>query len=158
VVEAVDKIPIVGNGDVRTVADARVMRQQTGCAAVAIGRGALLNPWIFKQLQSQETSGNLGISPSYQDHVDFMRRHFSLLVADRGEHFGCLQFRKVANWYCKVLRPGKEIQQRLVRLSNVTEFREIAQELTERVKVLGRPSCPRQADAIPVPSGPISHW
>jgi tRNA-dihydrouridine synthase B len=158
VVDAVERIPIIGNGDVRTVADACTMRRQTGCTAVAIGRGALLNPWIFKQLASQETSGDFGVSPSNQDHVDFMRRHFSLLVADRGEHFGCLQFRKVGNWYCKVLRPGKDIQQRLVRLSSVTEFREIAQEMMERVKMAAHPCDLTRPDAVPVPSGPISHW
>jgi nifR3 family TIM-barrel protein len=158
VVEAVEKIPIIGNGDVRTVADARAMRQQTGCAAVAIGRGALLNPWIFNRLESHETTGDPGVSPSRQDHVNFMRRHFSLLVADRGEHFGCLQFRKVANWYCKVLHPGKDIQQRLVRLSSVREFGEIAQEVMERINLQEYPGSLPQADAIPVPSGPISHW
>jgi nifR3 family TIM-barrel protein len=54
VVEAVERIPIVGNGDVRTVADAWRMRAETGCHAVAIGRGALLDPWIFRRLQLAE--------------------------------------------------------------------------------------------------------
>src|SRR5437868_1698666 len=48
VAEAVERIPVIGNGDVRTVADAEVMLA-TGCAGVAIGRGALLNPWLFSQ-------------------------------------------------------------------------------------------------------------
>src|SRR5436305_815783 len=47
VVEAVERIPIIGNGDVRSFADADQMLKLTGCAGIAIGRGALLNPWFF---------------------------------------------------------------------------------------------------------------
>lgn len=50
VVEAVESVPVVGNGDVRTVADALHMRRYTGCPAVAIGRGAMLDPWIFQRM------------------------------------------------------------------------------------------------------------
>ena len=61
-----------------------------------------------------------------------MDRHFHLLVEQRGERFGCLTFRKVANWYCRVLRPGREIQQRLVRIESVAEFDGIVGEVCER--------------------------
>ncbi len=50
VVEAVERIPVIGNGDVRTIADAARMFEETGCHGIAIGRGALPNPWIFRQL------------------------------------------------------------------------------------------------------------
>src|SRR5437867_2125657 len=50
VVEAVERIPVFGNGDVRTVADAARMIAETGCHGIAIGRGALADPWIFRQL------------------------------------------------------------------------------------------------------------
>src|SRR5947207_3116685 len=52
VVEAVERIPVFGNGDVRSIADAARMIDETGCAGIAIGRGALLNPWIFRQLSN----------------------------------------------------------------------------------------------------------
>ncbi|MCA9081420.1 MAG: tRNA-dihydrouridine synthase family protein, partial [Planctomycetaceae bacterium] len=50
VVEAVDRIPVIGNGDIRTIADAERMFAETGCHGISIGRGALANPWIFRQL------------------------------------------------------------------------------------------------------------
>jgi nifR3 family TIM-barrel protein len=158
VVEAVERIPVIGNGDVRTAQDAQVMLQQTGCTAVAIGRGALLNPWIFRELQELEQTGRVSTKPGYQEHVDFMTRHLSLLVEDRGEHFGCLQFRKVANWYCKVLRPGRELQQRLVRLTSMTEFKQITQVLAKQAKPRWNMEHLNEQEAIQVPSGPISHW
>ena len=60
VVEAVERMPIIGNGDVRTIRRRRQMLTYTGCAGVAIGRGALLNPWIFAQLTRWEETGDPG--------------------------------------------------------------------------------------------------
>ena len=80
VVEAVEKMPIIGNGDVRSIADAERMFAVTGSAGIAIGRGALLNPWIFAQLCSWETSGQIGSIPTYDQRLDFMARHYGLLV------------------------------------------------------------------------------
>jgi tRNA-dihydrouridine synthase B len=159
VVEAVTRIPVVGNGDVLTIEDAIRMRTVTGCAAVSIGRGALLNPWIFSQLESWETSGDPGPPPTYHDRLDFMSRHFRLLTDLRGERFGCLQFRKVANWYCKVLRPGRVIQQQMVRIERIADFQNILEQLRATGQDFedNRFSLGREP-FIPVPSGPIERW
>src|SRR6202008_3630083 len=90
VVEAVERIPVIGNGDVRRIEDAMQMRQFTGCAGVAIGRGALSNPWIFAQIKGWECTGDSGPPPTYDARLDFMHRHFHLLVAHRGERSACL--------------------------------------------------------------------
>ena len=157
-VEAVERMPVIGNGDVRSVADAARMLRETGCAGVAVGRGALLNPWFFGQLRRWEEAGDPGPGPSPLERLRFMDRHFHLLVEHRGEHFACLTFRKVANWYCRVLHPGRDIQQQLVRIDSVATFEGIVARLGE---MLAR----RPADAwhgeeltVRVPSGPIEHW
>jgi tRNA-dihydrouridine synthase B len=133
VVEAVERIPIIGNGDVRSLADAEQMLKLTGCAGIAIGRGALLNPWFFAQLQRWEQTGDPGPSATYAQRLHFMDRHFHLLVEHKSERFACLSFRKVANWYCRVIRPGRAIQQRLMMIESVASFEEIVQELREIV-------------------------
>ena len=76
VVEAVERIPVIGNADGRTIADAERMLYETGCAGLAIGRGALLNPWIFAQLTRWEETGKPGPSGGYEDRLDLMDRHF----------------------------------------------------------------------------------
>jgi nifR3 family TIM-barrel protein len=155
VVQAVERIPVIGNGDVRSIADAERMLTYTGCAGVSVGRGALLNPWLFLQLRRWEETGDPGESGGHAERLTFMDRHFHLLVDQRGEHFACLTFRKVANWYCRVLRPGREVQQRLVRLESVAGFDEIVAHLRDR----GPP--PRWSPAelhIPVPGGPVERW
>ena len=158
VVEAVERIPVIGNGDVRSLADADEMMRVTGCAGIAIGRGALLNPWIFAQLQRRDETGNPGSGGTYEDRVAFMHRHFHLLAEHRGERFGCLTFRKVANWYCRALRPGRDVQQRLIRIESVAEFDGIVEEMSSLGRM--RPGWEwRDRDAIiAVPKGPNERW
>ncbi len=156
VVEAVESIPVIGNGDVRTIADAERMFQVTGCAGISIGRGALLNPWVFDQLARWEATGDAGPSADYNARLDFMARHYHYLVKERGERFASLNYRKFAGWYCKVLKPGKAIQQRLVMLANMEEFDSLVNEIREQ-----GPPRNWQGDRQPeiaVPKGPISHW
>jgi nifR3 family TIM-barrel protein len=158
VVAAVERIPVIGNGDIRTIADAARMLATTGCAAIAIGRGALLNPWLFAQLHQWEKTGEPGPPATYEQRVAFMERHFGLLVEDRGERFGCLQFRKVANWYCKVLKPGRDIQQRLVRIASVADFADIITQLQASRGGCAWSGEVSEETAIPVPQGPIERW
>ena len=158
VVEAVERIPVIGNGDVRSLADADQMLKLTGCAGIAIGRGALLNPWFFAQLHHRELTGDPGPSATYAQRLHFMDRHFHLLVRHKGERFACLSFRKVANWYCRVLRPGRELQQRLVMIESVASFEEIVEEVRELIARRGEQTCPESDFSIKVPNGPIEHW
>ncbi|MCS7044801.1 MAG: tRNA dihydrouridine synthase DusB [Gemmataceae bacterium] len=156
VVEAVHRIPVIGNGDVRTVAEAQQMFEATGCAGISIGRGALLNPWIFRQLCRWEATGDPGPGLDYDARLTFMARHFHLLLQQRGERHACLTFRKSASWHCRVLKPGKEIQQRLVMIASAADFDAIVDQL----RAQGPP--PRwhhqPLPELAVPQGPISHW
>lgn len=158
VVEAVERIPVFGNGDLRTCEDVDGMMRETGCAGVAIGRGALLNPWIFAQLAEWETRGTVRPPATYEQRLDFMERHFHWLTRLRDERHACLTFRKAANWYCKALKPGRVLQQRLLMINRVAEFDELLGEWRERVRREGPPSGWQIQPAIAVPSGPNERW
>jgi tRNA-dihydrouridine synthase B len=158
VVEAVERIPILGNGDVRSVADAERMLSYTGCAGIAIGRGALLNPWIFSQLACREATGEPGPTPTHLERLEFMDRHFKLLVGFLGERFACLTFRKVANWYCRVLHPGRDIQQQLMRIESVAVFDALVEQIRERLRDRSESDWPETECPVRVPKGPIEHW
>jgi tRNA-dihydrouridine synthase B len=103
VVEAVQSIPVIGNGDVTTPQAARHMIDKTGCAGVSAGRGAFYNPWIFLHTQEYLQTGNLPPEPSFEERMRVLRRHYDLMVEVFGEERGSLQFRKVAPWYAKRL-------------------------------------------------------
>ena len=156
-VDAVQRIPILGNGDVRTIDDAAHMLRETGCRGLAIGRGALLNPWIFRQLCHWERTGEPGPGATYAQRLEFMVRHFQLLLRQIPEHFACLTFRKVANWYCRVLKPGHGIQQTLVMLDSAATFERIAAQLRETDAYRSGEEWATTA-AIKVPAGPVERW
>jgi tRNA-dihydrouridine synthase B len=158
VVEAVERIPVIGNGDVRSLADAARMLSVTGCAGIAIGRGALLNPWFFAQLRRWEETGEAGPAATLSERLAFMDRHFHLLVEHKGERFACLSFRKVANWYCRVLRPGRHVQQRLMLLDSAAHFEAIVEEIRGILAERSGQDFTEADFAIRVPSGPIEHW
>jgi tRNA-dihydrouridine synthase B len=171
VVEAVEKIPVIGNGDVRTVADARHMRARTGCAAIAIGRGALLDPWIFRNLADDEAASNgplvAGMAPhplpnpaedalpSPGEQIDFLARHFALMQEQHGEFQSCLMFRKFAAWYGARLGIPEDLEDRLRRFESASLFEEIVAEIRTRQ---GERVDRRATALIRVPNGPVEYW
>jgi tRNA-dihydrouridine synthase len=157
VVEAVKSIPVVGNGDVRTVADALRMRRETGCAAVAIGRGALMDPWIFRRIALAEEGDPQGaeFTPSPAEQTSFLRRHFELMVEQHGEFLSCRNFRKFAAWYGARLGIPEDLEDRLRQFESVTEFAGIADQIEERH---GTRVEPLPTALIRTPNGPVEYW
>ena len=155
-VEAVHAIPIIGNGDVRTIHDAERMFQETGCAAISIGRGALSNPFLFHQLANWAESGDPGPEPTFAERVDVMDRHFHALVDRRGERLACLQFRKLIKWYNHAIRPGKENYHKLINLSSVVVFEDAVSQIRTHGPASALPG--HLEPRVPVPSGPIDKW
>ena len=105
------------------------MFAETGCAAVGIGRGALLNPWIFRQCEAALTRGEAVVMPGYDDRINFMVAHYEMLQQFRGERVACIQFRKMSRWYGRSLRIPKATQHRLVMLKDAAGFYGLVAEL-----------------------------
>ncbi len=80
VVAAVKKIPVIGNGDVKTPMDAKRMIEVTKCAGVMIGRGALVRPWIFRDTWSYLTTGVIPEGPTIEEKCAMIRAHFHNIV------------------------------------------------------------------------------
>jgi nifR3 family TIM-barrel protein len=159
VVEAVERIPVFGNGDVRSIADAARMIEETGCHGIAIGRGALADPWIFRRLADWVATGDPGPRGTYHERLAFMRVHLRRLVEWKGnEQYGCIHFRKIATWYTRALRLPKRVQQRLVMLSNLREFEEVIAPFADSAVPDGWTEFDAQQAQVAVPAGPISHW
>ncbi|MBS0204701.1 MAG: tRNA-dihydrouridine synthase [Planctomycetes bacterium] len=152
-VEAVSQIPVIGNGDVRTVEGAQHMRRVTGCAAIAIGRGAMLDPWIFRKLQDVEL-GRTPREPTPDEQVDFLARHFLLMTEQHGER-SCLLFRKFAAWYGARLGVPEDLEQRLRLFTSLPEFEAIIAEIRQRH---GERRTPIATALIKVPNGPVERW
>jgi nifR3 family TIM-barrel protein len=178
VAQAVQRIPVIGNGDVTTPEAAKTMLDETGCAGVSIGRGAFYHPWIFLHTRHFLETGKLLPEPPFAERVRVLCRHLDLMVEVFGEAHGCRMFRKVAPWYAKRFGPSHEFNKRVVRLSSKAEFHEILEDylrwrqpfLAEggELKPQYRPAPMiasfmqepdiAQREAIPVPKGPVEVW
>ncbi|WP_010584143.1 tRNA dihydrouridine synthase [Schlesneria paludicola] len=152
-VAAVKSIPVIGNGDVRPPADALQMRRVTGCAAVAIGRGAMLDPWIFRKLADHHR-GQPMREPTRDEQVDFLARHFQLMTEQHAER-SCILFRKFAAWYGAKLGIPEDLEHRLRLFNDFTEFEQIVSEIRERH---GERRNTIATALIKVPNGPVERW
>jgi tRNA-dihydrouridine synthase B len=123
VVQAAQGAAVFGNGDVRTPADAVRMLDETGCAGVAIGRGALADPWIFRDGYALLTSGRLPEPPTDAERAAFIWRHFQLTAEARGERRACFQFRKWLPRYAKKLPHLKDHRYLTTSLSSASQLR-----------------------------------
>ncbi len=102
-----ESFPIIGNGDVKTRADAERMLDETRCDFVMVGRGALGNPWIFRVL-------NGGEGPSPDERADLVGAHLRSLLAFVGDELGAVrQFRKHLGWYSKGLHGASAFRTRV---------------------------------------------
>lgn len=179
VVQAVKKIPVIGNGDVTTPGAAKHMIEATGCAGVSIGRGAFYDPWIFRRTAHYLRTGELPPEPGFTERVAVMRRHFDRYVEFYGEAQGAKLFRKVAPWYARRFGPAKIFKRRIITIASRADFEAVLGEYLrwrapfcdERGELREKfrpgplvPSFLREDDdapargAIPVPRGPVDVW
>lgn len=98
-------IPVIGNGDVFSGKDAIGMLEQTGCDFVMIARGALGNPWIFREALALWKGQPVPAPPSLKEKVETIIKHFDLLFEEKGEYAAVREMRKHAGWYLKGI-PG----------------------------------------------------
>jgi nifR3 family TIM-barrel protein len=117
-------IPIIGNGDIWEATDALSMMEQTGCAAVSIGRGALGRPWLFRDLARAMVEGaNEPSLPTSTEVVQMVRRHAELLIGHFGEEWhGLADLRKHMSWYFKGFSLGGELRYALGMVSSLTQL------------------------------------
>ena len=153
VVEAVERIPIIGNGDVRSPQDAIRMRRETGCDAVAIGRGAMLDPWIFRRLE-QLTKKVPMTDPTPEEQIAFLVRHFRMMADERGD-YACTLFRKFAGWYGARLGIPEDLEDRMRRIEKIGEFDALVEEICDRH---GQRKSPVATALLKVPNGPVERW
>ncbi len=125
-------VPVVGSGDVRSGSDALRMIKETGADAVMIGRGALGNPWIFREVSAALAGCEAPEPPSMDDRLDLALRHLETLSAEVSERFAVLNMRKFFGWYSRGMYGGSEFRQRIFAAQSKDEVRSVVDEYRGR--------------------------
>jgi tRNA-dihydrouridine synthase B len=150
-VKAAVKIPVIGNGDIRTPADACAMVGQTGCDAVMIGRTAPSNPWIFRQIeqycarvgtgaspvQAERSSAGLYDEPSEFDRYQMIRTYFSMLIEEElPDAVG--KMKQFASWFTHGVPGGAGLRKAIYESKSAVEILGRVEEFFEaRLQLVG---------------------
>lgn len=123
---AVQSVPVLGNGDIWEAADAVRMMRHTGCDGVVIGRGCLGKPWLFADLAAVLNGQEAPPPKSMGEVLDVMIDHARMLCAHKSdEERGVVEFRKHASWYLTGYPVGPEVRRRAAQASTLAELEDI---------------------------------
>ena len=142
---AISDVPILGNGDIWSGADAIRMVEETGCDGVVVGRGCLGRPWLFGDLVaafrvksgelSSEAATKMQARPELGVVAATIRRHTELLAEflatddQNGEEWACRDIRKHVSWYFKGYPVGSELRSALARVESLRQMDDLLGQL-----------------------------
>ena len=122
VVAAVNKIPIIGNGDITTPEAAAHMMRVTGCQGVMVGRGVLSAPWLLRDIDYYLRTGTLLPPPSIDQKCNWMRDHFFNLIRFRNERVAVCELRKRISWYSRHMHPCRDLKESVRTINSRHDF------------------------------------
>lgn len=132
------KIPVIASGDIFSGQLAKKMFDETGCDGIAVARGALGNPWIFREINEFLKNGLLIERPDVEAIKTIMLEHLYANAAFYGERNGVVVFRKFFTWYTKGFRKIRHLREKSSRIKTREEMAGVIQSLSGR---RGSPSC-----------------
>lgn len=129
-------IPVIGNGDVKTIYDAERMLKETNCDAVMIGRATMGNPWFIKQCVEYIENNNIIKEPTYKERIDMLVRHYNLLKENYSERKALLDIKTHALAYLKYIPNSKELKTQLAISKTEQELFECIDKLYDHIKTI----------------------
>lgn len=117
-------IPVIGNGDIFEAQDGIDMLTYTKCDGIAIGRGSMGNPWLFKRILNL-MDGKEDFIPTIAERVDFSLKHLEMTCAHKGDNVGVKEMRKHLAWYLKGLKDSNEVKNKINKMTDMEEIREL---------------------------------
>ena len=117
------QVPVIGNGDVTDGPSAARLLAETGCDLVMVGRGALGNPWVFRQINAYLTNScTLIPPPGVAERIVVIKRHIDALCALKGEDRALREARKHVGWYLHGLRGAAQFRRRAGELCTLADL------------------------------------
>ena len=124
-------IPVLGNGDIYTAADALSMMAETGCDGVMIARGAMGNPWVFSEICAA-LDGREFTMPTPAERFETALVQVREMIQEKGERVGVAEAKKHLAWYCHGMEGAAAARGRLMQAATYDEMAAILREMGER--------------------------
>lgn len=122
------KIPIIGSGDILSAQLAKKMFHETGVDAVAVARGALGNPWIFKEISDLLENNRVLPRPRIDEIKKQMEEHFNLCCEFYGQKNGVIRFKKFYIWYTRGFANTKSLRTKIAQAKTKQQMQRLIEE------------------------------
>ena len=125
-------IPVIGNGDVHTGEDALRLMKETGCDFVMIARGAMGNPWIFRDAIALWKGDPKPGSPDLEERIRVMQKHLDYVYEAKGAYSAVREMRKHVAWYLKGVKNSAEARRLVNTIQDIDELKALLEEFRTR--------------------------
>ena len=115
-------IPVIGNGDIKTIEDAKRMLEETNCDAIMIGRAAIGNPWFIKECVEYIENNNKINEPTYKERIDMLVYHYNQIKKNEGDRKALLDIKTHALAYLKYIPQSKELKKEIAESKDEITF------------------------------------
>ncbi len=122
-------IPVIGNGDIVDARSAQFVMEYTGCDYLMVGRGALGNPWVFREINEYFSTGNIISTPTLDEKCDVLLRHIKSLVEYKGERVGMREARKHTAYYLKGFKNAAKLRNLAFSMETEDDLRSLVNEI-----------------------------
>ncbi len=127
-------IPVIGNGDIKSVEDMQAMLKQTGCDAIMIGRGVLGNPFLLKECVDALANSENKKEISYQEKFALIKQHAQNLISLKGESIAMKEMRGHATWYIKGMPSSHLIKDQFAKMHTYEEMLKIIAAYEQQIE------------------------
>lgn len=127
-------IPVIGNGDVVTVEDAKRITEETGCDGIMIARGIQGNPWLFSQIKEYFATGIIPEKPHVDEVIEMVIRHAKLQIAFKGEYVGIREMRKHVAWYTTGYPKSAKLRNAVNEIASLEELEALMQQYKSMIE------------------------
>ena len=127
-------IPVIGNGDIKDVTSAQKMLEYTGCDAIMIGRAALGNPWLIRDIVNSFDDKKELDRPNYEDKINMCLKHLEYLLKFKCEKVAVLEMRSHICWYLKGIPGIMDIKNEIFKSKSSEEVKKILSNYLKNIK------------------------
>ena len=128
------QIPVIGNGDIGNVVDAKRMFDQTGCDGIMLGRVSIGNPWIFGRIKEYLKTGEIPPEPPIVERLQIALEHFDMTLNEFGIPHGIYKMRSRFAWYLKGLPGASNIRARINRSQSIEDIKKVILDYADELR------------------------